>query len=87
MNPGTVVAENVSRRFRVYPTRHVTLKEAIVRRRHLRPTDVWAVRDVSVTIEPGESVGFMGRNGSGKTTLLRMFAGVYKPSSGRLAMS
>ena len=35
MNPGTVVAENVSRRFRVYPTRHVTLNEAIVRRRHV----------------------------------------------------
>src|SRR5918995_7082232 len=32
MKPGTIVAENVSRRFRVYPQRHVTLKEAIVRR-------------------------------------------------------
>jgi ABC-type polysaccharide/polyol phosphate transport system ATPase subunit len=84
MRPGSVVAEKVSRRFRVYPTRHVTLKEAIVRRRHLRPVEVWAVRDVSLQIEPGESVGFMGRNGSGKTTFLRLIAGVYRPSSGRL---
>ena len=84
MKPGTVVAENVSRRFRVYPTRHVTLKEAIVRRRHLRPVEVWAVKDVSLRIEPGESVGFMGRNGSGKTTFLRLMAGVYRPSSGKL---
>ena len=86
MNPGSVVAENVSRNFRVYPTRHVTLKEAIVRRRHLRPVEVRAVRDVSLRIEPGESVGFMGRNGSGKTTFLRLIAGVYKPSSGRLSV-
>jgi ABC-type polysaccharide/polyol phosphate transport system ATPase subunit len=86
MNPGTVVAENVSRNFRVYPTRHVTLKEAIVRRRHLRPVEVNAVRDVSLRIEPGESVGFMGRNGSGKTTFLRLIAGVYRPSSGRLSV-
>src|SRR5215218_9913254 len=83
MKPGTIVAENVSRRFRVYPQRHVTLKEAIVRRRQLRPLEVLAVRDVSLAIEAGESVGFLGRNGSGKTTLLRLFAGVFRPTSGR----
>jgi ABC-type polysaccharide/polyol phosphate transport system ATPase subunit len=49
--------------------------------------DVWAVRDVSFRIEPGESVGFMGRNGSGKTTLLRLIAGVFRPTNGRLAVS
>jgi ABC-2 type transport system ATP-binding protein len=87
MESGTIVAENVSRRFRVYPQRHVTLKEAVVRRRHLRPVEVWAVRDASFRIEPGESVGFMGRNGSGKTTLLRLIAGVFKPTSGRLAVA
>jgi ABC-2 type transport system ATP-binding protein len=87
MNPGTIVAENVSRRFRVYPQRHVTLKEAIVRHRHLRPMEVWALDDVSFRIDAGESVGFMGRNGSGKTTLLRLIAGVFKPTSGRLAVA
>jgi ABC-type polysaccharide/polyol phosphate transport system ATPase subunit len=84
MKPGAVAASAVSRRFLVYPQRQVTLKEAIVRRRHLRRREVWAVRDASFDIEPGEAVGVVGRNGSGKTTLLRMIAGIFGPTSGRL---
>jgi ABC-type polysaccharide/polyol phosphate transport system ATPase subunit len=82
MKPGAVVAEDVSRSFRVYPGQHVTLKEAIVRRRHVRREEVWALRDVSFSIKPGEAVGVLGRNGSGKTTLLRLIAGIFKPTSG-----
>jgi ABC-type polysaccharide/polyol phosphate transport system ATPase subunit len=84
MRTGAVVASAVSRRFLVYPQRQVTLKEAIVRRRHLRRTEVWAVRNASFEIEPGEAVGVVGRNGSGKTTLLRMIAGIFRPTSGQL---
>jgi ABC-type polysaccharide/polyol phosphate transport system ATPase subunit len=84
MKPGSIAAKDVSRRFRVHPQRTVTLKEAIVRRRQLRPTDIWALRDVSFEITPGESVGLVGRNGSGKTTLLRLIAGIFAPTDGRL---
>ena len=84
MKTGEIVAEKLGRRFRVYPHRNLTLKEAIVRRRHVRPTEIWAVRDVDLTIQPGESVGFVGRNGSGKTTLLRLIAGIFAPTEGRL---
>ena len=84
MKTGEIVAENLGRRFRVYPHRNLTLKEAIVRRKHVRPREIWAVRGVNLTIQPGESVGFVGRNGSGKTTLLRLVAGIFAPTEGRL---
>jgi ABC-type polysaccharide/polyol phosphate transport system ATPase subunit len=84
MRPGQIVAQDVSRRFRVYPHRNVTLKEAVIRRRHVRPTEIWALRDVDLEVEAGESIAFIGRNGSGKTTLLRLIAGIFAPSSGRL---
>jgi ABC-type polysaccharide/polyol phosphate transport system ATPase subunit len=86
VKPGSIVADDVSRRFRVYRQRNVTLKEAIVRRRELRPIDIWALRGVSFEVQPGEGIGFIGRNGSGKTTLLRLIAGIFAPSSGRIAV-
>jgi ABC-type polysaccharide/polyol phosphate transport system ATPase subunit len=87
VKPGAIVAAGVSRRFRVYPQRNVTLKEAIVRRRQLRREELWALRDVTLEVHPGEAVGVIGRNGSGKTTLLRLIAGIFKPTTGRLAVS
>ena len=87
MNPGTIKAEGIGRRFRIYPTRNVTLKEAIVRRHSMKPTEIWALKDVSLEIEPGEAVGFVGRNGSGKTTFLRLVAGIFKPTTGTLSVS
>lgn len=44
--------------------------------------ELWALRDVSFSVEPGETVGILGRNGAGKTTMLRLLAGVTQPSAG-----
>jgi ABC-type polysaccharide/polyol phosphate transport system ATPase subunit len=47
-------------------------------------TERWALRDVDLTIDAGETVGVLGHNGAGKTTLLRLLAGVSEPSAGRI---
>ncbi|TMT86292.1 heme ABC transporter ATP-binding protein [Haloterrigena sp. H1] len=44
------------------------------------------LEDVSLTIEPGEFVGFVGPNGAGKTTLLRAISGALEPDSGTVTI-
>jgi ABC-type polysaccharide/polyol phosphate transport system ATPase subunit len=81
---GQIAVEGASRRFvvREQPTR--TLKDLFVSRGRARSTEVWALRDVSLHLEPGEAVGLVGRNGSGKTTLLKLISGIIKPTTGRV---
>ncbi len=82
--PGRIVVDRVSRDFRVYAKAQRTLKDVFVARGRLGVRDVHALRDVSLTVEPGEAVGLVGRNGSGKSTLLRIVSGIIKPTSGHL---
>ena len=84
MEAGEISVESVTRRFRVHARDARTLKDLFVQRGRTEPTDVWALRDVSLAIEPGDAVGLIGRNGSGKTTLLRLVAGIIKPTTGRV---
>lgn len=43
-----------------------------------------ALEGVTLTVEPGEVVGLVGRRGAGKSTLLHLLAGIYSPSSGEI---
>lgn len=53
-------------------------------RRRTRPGEFWALRNVTFSVEPGESIGVVGRNGQGKSTLLRLVAGVLLADEGRV---
>ena len=44
----------------------------------------WALRDVSLTLRHGETLGVVGRNGVGKTSLLKVIAGIIDPDRGRI---
>ena len=60
-------------------------KALVGRRPPAPPTQsIWALRDVSARIEPGEIVGLIGRNGAGKSTLLKIVSRVTSPTEGRI---
>jgi ABC-2 type transport system ATP-binding protein len=82
-----VDVRNVSKRFRLAHGQYKTVKERLIHggRRKLTE-DFWALRDVSLTVREGETVGILGRNGSGKSTLLKCICGVLQPTDGEVAV-
>ncbi len=79
-------AQGVSKRFIVHTERPTSLKERVVRRK-TSGEQFYALRDVSVEIERGTTVGLIGANGSGKSTLLKVLAGILRPTAGEVTTS
>lgn len=70
MSDAVIVTEGLSRTF--------------TRREGLRTVRLPAVDDLSVRVEPGESVGYIGANGAGKSTTIKMLVGILVPTSGQV---
>ena len=49
-------------------------------------TERWAVRNLSFTLHPGETLALVGENGAGKTTLVKLLARLYDPDEGRILL-
>jgi ABC-type polysaccharide/polyol phosphate transport system ATPase subunit len=85
MNSPRASADDAAKRYRVLKRQRSTLRalKSLFGREKLT-MELWALRDLSFTIDRGEKIALIGRNGSGKTTLLRLLAGIIEPSSGSI---
>ncbi len=83
---GIIEVNNVSVRFNLATERVDSIKEFFIKfmKRQLMFREFYALKNVSVSIEAGESVAFMGVNGSGKSTLLKTITGIYQPYAGSI---
>ena len=74
----------LSKRYEIYGHPADRLKQSLWRGRRQFYTEFWALRDVSVELRRGETVGVIGQNGAGKSTLLQILAGTLMPSAGEV---
>jgi ABC-type polysaccharide/polyol phosphate transport system ATPase subunit len=92
LHNGTIVGEEIWKRFRL-DERPTYLQDRLasmgdrVRRRGQGESWRWALSDVSLRAEPGESWAIVGTNGAGKSTLLKIVSRVMYQTAGRLELA
>jgi lipopolysaccharide transport system ATP-binding protein len=89
-----IIVDDVSKEYRLGETQHgAMLRQAIVNairrpfgKKAIETETIWALRDVSLSVEDNEVVGLIGRNGAGKTTLLKVLSRITYPTSGSITV-
>ena len=87
MSSAAITVTGVSKRFRLYHEHNQSLKATVLRRRRVTFEEYWALTDVSLEVQAGETVGLIGENGSGKSTLLKCMAKILRPDKGEIQVN
>ncbi len=85
---GRVLIDSIYKRFRIPHHKRSTLFQNIIGfiKRQSDYEEFWALKDINLEINSGETFGIVGRNGSGKSTLLKIIARVLYPDKGRISI-
>lgn len=79
---GSIEIDHLTKVYHLYDKNTDRIKEVFLKKSYSK--DHYALKDVSLHINKGESVGIVGTNGSGKSTLLKLITGIVSPTEGKL---
>jgi ABC-type polysaccharide/polyol phosphate transport system ATPase subunit len=74
----------IGKKYRISPSRSSRLGEILSFGKAKRSHEFWALQDFNLDVEPGTTLGVVGRNGAGKSTLLSIISGVLRPTTGEV---
>ncbi len=86
MSENAITLKNVSKKYPIYESPLQRLQEALRRDRRRYHREFWALRDISLEVPSGVTLGILGQNGSGKTTILQLMAGIMEPTGGTVSV-
>ncbi|XOK60431.1 ABC transporter ATP-binding protein [Paenibacillus elgii] len=88
MSENIVEINDVSMMFNLSREKIDNVKEYFIRfvKGQIIFEEFWALKNISLNMKKGESLGIVGLNGSGKSTLLKLIAGVLKPTTGNISV-
>jgi ABC-2 type transport system ATP-binding protein len=79
--------KGISKKYKISPTRSSRLGEILSLGKAKRKShEFWALQDIDLEIDPGTTLGVVGRNGAGKSTLLSIISGVLRPTKGEVTV-
>jgi len=81
---------SVSKKYRVYYEKSENIKYLIInllKGKRDRYRDVWALRDITLSVKAGETLGIIGENGSGKSTLLKLLCRILLADEGHIEVN
>jgi lipopolysaccharide transport system ATP-binding protein len=83
---GAIALAGIGKAYRQYDAPRDRLFEWMSMGSIKRHRSRWALRDITLDVEPGQSLGVIGANGAGKSTLLKVITGTTRPTTGSLSV-
>ncbi|MBP0971935.1 MAG: ABC transporter ATP-binding protein [Oscillospiraceae bacterium] len=79
--------QDLTKKFRIYADQGQSLKEKLLSKKRRKYEERIVLDGISLTVEPGEAIGLVGKNGSGKSTLLKLMSRILYPDGGSVKLN
>ncbi|MBR5722516.1 MAG: ABC transporter ATP-binding protein [Oscillospiraceae bacterium] len=79
--------QDLTKKFRIYADQGQSLKEKLLSKKRRKYEERTVLDGISLTVEPGEAIGLVGKNGSGKSTLLKLMSRILYPDGGSVKLN